>query len=140
MEIRKVNSKEVLQLLKDNDLPTSDIIPEESIFLGAFSKSKLVGCIGLQKIGEFGLLRSLAVESDYRRNRIGNGLTGALIKEAMHLAIPALYLLTTDAESFFKKAGFSKIDKSEAPQSVKETKQYSEICSDSAVVMRMILS
>jgi amino-acid N-acetyltransferase len=138
--IREVNASEITKLLEDCDLPTKDLNPARSIFFGAFNKETLIGCIGLERIGEIGLLRSLAVNQNFRGQGLGIKLTKAILIEAKNKSLEQVYLLTTDAEMFFKRLGFFKIIKTKSPESVKQTKQYSEICSDSAVVMRIDLS
>ena len=71
LKIREVDSSEITQLLKDSELPTSDISPRQSIFLAAFIDNDLVGCVGLERIGELGLLRSLAVQPEYQKWELG---------------------------------------------------------------------
>lgn len=140
LKIREVSASEIIQLLEDCKLPTSDLNPSASVFLGAFYDNKLVGCVGLEKISDSGLLRSLAVNQDSRGKGIGFELTKAVLTESIKKSYTEVYLLTTDAEKFFIKAGFYKIVKENSPKAVKETKQYSEICSDSAVVMKIDLA
>ena len=96
--------------------------------------------MGIQLFGNIGLLRSLVVLERSRAKGLGHKLTRAIINEAKKRSLSSIYLLTTDAEKFFEKVGFSKIIKSKAPKEIKETKQYSEICSDSAVVMKLSVS
>jgi amino-acid N-acetyltransferase len=138
--IREVNYSEIIRLLENCELPTRDLNPNTSIFMGAFYDEDLVGCIGLEKIGDSGLLRSLAVDQNYRGEGIGFELTKAVLTESIKKSYSEVYLLTTDAEKFFIKAGFYKIIKENSPKAVKETKQYREICSDSAVVMKINLA
>ena len=140
LKIREVICSQIIRLLEDSKLPTKDLNTNASVFLGAFYDEDLVGCIGLEKISESGLLRSLAVEQNYRGQGIGFELTKAVLTESIKKSYSEVYLLTTDAEKFFIKAGFYKIVKENAPKAVKETKQYSEICSDSAVVMKIDLA
>lgn len=140
MRIREIKCSQIIRLLKDCELPTTDLSPDNSVFLGAFYNDELIGCIGLEQIGNSGLLRSLAVDKDYRGQKVGFELTKEVLTQALKKSYLEVYLLTTDAERFFIKAGFFKIVKEHAPKVVKETKQYSEICSDSAVVMKIDLS
>ena len=65
LKIREVDSSEITQLLKDSELPTSDISPRQSIFLVAFIDNDL------ERIGELGLLRSLAVQPEYQKWELG---------------------------------------------------------------------
>lgn len=140
VNIVEIEPHQSFDLLERSALPISDINPDTSIFLGVFIKNNLVGCVGLELFGSIGLLRSLAVLESNRANGMGFKLTNAIIDEAKKRSLSSIYLLTTDAEKFFEKVGFSKIVKRNAPKEIKVTKQYSEICSDSAVVMKLRLS
>ncbi|MEP1151786.1 MAG: GNAT family N-acetyltransferase [Balneola sp.] len=137
--IEQINPYQALSLLKKYELPTADINFDTSIFLGGFIDNKLVGVIGLELLGKLGLLRSLVVNEESRGEGIAKKLTKKLIKEAKNSSLLEVYLLATEAESFFARNGFTKVIKTEAPPLIKQTKQYSEICSDHAVVMKMDL-
>lgn len=139
VNIIEIEPYQSYDFLERSGLPTLDINPESSIFLGIFIKNNLVGCVGLELLGNIGLLRSLVVLERSRAKGLGNKLTRAIIDEANIKSLSSIYLLTTDAVRFFEKVGFSKIVKSTAPKEIKKTKQYSEICSDSAVVMKLSL-
>jgi amino-acid N-acetyltransferase len=56
----------VVALLAAANLPTSDISTESIASFGAFEGDRLVGTIGLERVRDLGLLRSLAVEPDRR--------------------------------------------------------------------------
>jgi len=139
VSIKEVGTSEITKMLRDCELPTEDLNPSQSIFLGAFNGDILIGCIGLERLGEIGLLRSLAVHINFRGKGLGIKLAEVILRKAEDKSLDQVYLLTTDAEIFFKKLGFIEIIKNDAPDSVKKTKQYSEICSDSAVVMKIDL-
>ncbi|MEO9886816.1 MAG: arsenic resistance N-acetyltransferase ArsN2 [Balneola sp.] len=139
VSIKEVGTSKITKMLRDCELPTEDLNPSQSIFLGAFNGDILIGCIGLERLGEIGLLRSLAVHINFRGQGLGIKLAEVILRKAEDKSLDQVYLLTTDTEIFFKKLGFIKIIKNEAPDSVKKTKQYSEICSDSAVVMKIDL-
>ena len=140
VEIVEVPPNQLLEILTESRLPTSDIDPDSSTFYGAVFNNKVVGCVGLQELGEIVLLRSLAVMTGFQKQGLGKELTNKVIREAKKRGKVSIYLLTTDAELFFVNNGFKKIVKTAAPDILKKTKQYSEICSDSAVVMKMDLA
>lgn len=139
VKITQIDSEELFSIIEDADLPVSDIEPEHSVFLAATTQNKIVGCAGLQQIGKSGLLRSLVVLSEYRGKGIAKKLCDSILDLAKKKKYQTVYLLTTDAERYFSKYGFNKIEKESAPEEVKLTRQYNEICSDSAVVMKMEL-
>ena len=65
------------------------------------------GLVGLELFGDVALLRSLVVSSGARSSGVGS----ALVRHAEHYAhsrgVRTLYLLTTTAEGFFARLGYS---------------------------------
>lgn len=49
--------------------------------------------------------------------------------------MPAVYLLTTSAESYFPKFGFVRVTREHVPASVKESIEFRSACPASAIVM-----
>lgn len=135
--IEEVTSNQIIELLQQSKLPFSDIEESNSIFIGTYKENELIGCIGLELRGTIGLLRSLAVSDNQRGKGLALRLTDRMIEIAKSRSLESIYLLTTDAEKFFEKVGFNKTIKASAPDQIKETKQYSVICSESAVVMKI---
>ncbi len=94
----------------------------------------------ISRIGRNSVTSFIAVKDSFQKQGLGKELTNKVINEAGKRAKASIYLLTTDAELFFVRMGFQKIIKASAPDILKKTKQYSEICSDSAVVMKIDLA
>ena len=73
----------------------------------------------------------------------GLGIAEALFDRVKNQAIEEgkkhLFLLTTTASEYFARLGFQIIDRSEVPDEVKYTAQFSSICPTSAVVMVLSL-
>lgn len=66
--------KEITSLLLDNQLPTIDINENTvQLFVGLIN-NEIIGTIGLEKYKPFGLLRSLAVNDEYKNHKIGEKL------------------------------------------------------------------
>ena len=125
----------VLQLLRECHLPTDDVSAIVGDFWIAHSGSDLVGIIALECFGQVGLLRSLAVMPRYRSRGAAQVLCDRIIQDARDRAVADLYLLTTDADAYFDRHGFTVIDRDEAPTEIKSTQQFAELCPDSAIVM-----
>jgi len=102
--------------------------------------SRLVGTIGLEPCGLAGLLRSLAVAPDVRGHLIGQSLCRRVISHARMLGIERLYLLTTDAERYFARLHFKRIERSEAPSQIQATTQFRSLCPATAVCMARDIS
>jgi amino-acid N-acetyltransferase len=51
------------------------------------------------------------------------------------MGVEVVYLLTTTAESFFAHRGYRRIERSQAPESIRSTREFSEICPASSAFM-----
>lgn len=129
----------VLALLKENDLPVTDLDEKKPLF-ACIDHQKLVGTGGLELFRDCALLRSISIRKDLQRKGLGSFIVGELEKVVMQRGMNCLYLLTTTAQDFFAARGYEKIDREEAPAEIKDTAQFSSICPSSAVVMRKFLS
>jgi len=109
------------------DLPVSDLDEGAEYFaLGdAFG--------GLAMFGSVGLLRSLVVAERGKGN--GSLMLAALVAQAKSSGVRDLWLLTTSAEAFFAKHGFARRARADAPEAIAATRQFKELCPDSAAWM-----
>ena len=126
-----------LALLRSVQLPTSDLTEahcEHFFFTGA--PEAPTGLVGLEAFGDVALLRSLAVVPAAR----GSGLGTALLRHAESAAradgVHALYLLTTTAEAFFARHGYSSAPRATAPAAIRSTREFSGICPASSAFMK----
>ena len=69
-----------------------------------------------------------------------NGDCFLLIYNSIKCKIHDLYLLTTTADEFFQKPGLEKIDREQTPQEIRKSRQFSDICPESAVIMHLKIS
>ena len=126
----------VKQLLAACELPYEDIKPAHlQHFLVVRHQTNLVGVIGLELLGSFALLRSLAVQTDFRGQKIASQLTQQAEAYARAHKIKSLYLLTTTAEGFFTKQGYHTMDRNAVPVVVRETTEFRSICPSTAKCM-----
>jgi len=127
----------IATLLSDSGLPVADLGADAlDDFLVAENGSQLMGLIGLQRYNKVGLLRSLVVGGDARGSGIGARLVGALESAALTSGIAELWLLTIDAEKFFQKHGFDIVDRSTAPECIRATAEFSDLCPGDAYLMK----
>ncbi len=137
-----INDKETLeklrQFLKVNQLPSPDIRLEGSLYFGYQDKDgKLIGSGGLELYGDLALLRSIAVDEEFRSQSIGKGIVEEIIDKAMSLKIKDLYLLTETARTFFLKNGFTDVPREKTPNVIKLSTQFTQVCPASAAVMKL---
>ena len=131
--------KSAITLLSECELPTVDLDPQTFLhFLVAQAEGvdELVGLIGLEPFGQVGLLRSLAVSPRFRGKAVAQALIASLEHRARDQSIAELYLLTTTAASYFHRRGYEAVDRNHVPDAIRETREFSELCPDSAVVMK----
>ncbi len=128
----------IRELLSAADLPVDDLDEGKVIFVVAMNeKNEIIGCIGVEKLGEEGLLRSMAVDIAYRGKGIAHELLRRLLSFSCQSGIHTIHLLTTTAEKFFDRAGFLLVSRSEAPDSIKTTSEFSSLCPASSAYMVM---
>jgi amino-acid N-acetyltransferase len=102
--------------------------------------SRIIGTVSLEPVGSSGLLRSLAVLEKFRGRGVAGQLVAAAEKSARQMGIQRLYLLTLTAETFFAGKGFEKLERASAPEGIRDTTEFRDLCPDSAVCLRKIIS
>lgn len=126
-------------LLRQNDLPTVGVERIIGDFLVAVSAGGVVGVVGMEYCCDYGLLRSTAVDPEWRSRGIARRLVERIIGQAESRGINALYLLTTTAESYFPSFGFTKTTRDTVPAEVQATDEFRGACPASATVMSRVL-
>ena len=134
-EAIKDDLKAIKSLLDSASLPAVDIDKHLLNFLVLEKSGTLTGTIGMELYGNTALLRSLAIQKDYRNKGYGKELYYALISKAKKMNVNNIYLLTETAEGFFSEEGFQKIAREQVPPSIKQTNEYSTLCPEGAVCM-----
>jgi amino-acid N-acetyltransferase len=117
-------------------LPVDDLeLDGAQYFTLASDEYPLVFC-GLVHYGQTGFLRSLVVAEKARGRSKGSTMLTAVLHYARTTGIRDVWLLTTDAESFFLRHGFEAVARGHAPPEIAATRQYSALCPDTARLMR----
>lgn len=129
----------VEQLLVSSDLPIAGVADSLCAFVVAESNERIVGVVGLELCCDYGLLRSTAVDPEFRDRGLGRLLVERIIAEAEARGIHALYLLTTTAERYFPSFGFVVSSRDAVPDSVRATTEFVSACPASATVMCLAL-
>jgi amino-acid N-acetyltransferase len=132
----------IQRLLLSSGLPTAGVAEALGGFVVAESEAdkRIVGVVGLEHCcREYALLRSTAVEPEWRGSGLGRRLVTHAIAEAESRGIKALYLLTTTAERYFPSFGFVKTQPDAVPDEVKQSVEFREACPASATVMALEL-
>lgn len=127
----------VLALLSESSLPSAGVEEHFDSFLVARDEEgRLMGCVGLERYGNVGLLRSLAVGNARRGAGVGKHLVEELFVMARSRGVETLYLLTTTAERYFPRFGFEVIPRAEADPKLARSEELRGACPSTAVLMR----
>lgn len=121
-EFKKLQSTHypiAINLLKQNDLLWDEVDDALVILYGLFYRDELVAVSGLEIYNECALLRSVCVADTSKTTGLGSHIVTKILQEAKNLGLKYVYLLTMTAEGFFKKLGFTNINREEAPLCIK---------------------
>ncbi|HZD85078.1 MAG TPA: arsenic resistance N-acetyltransferase ArsN2 [Gemmatimonadaceae bacterium] len=125
----------VENLLSASDLPLDGVKDNFSNFKVAEDDGEIAGAIGLEEFGAVALLRSAVVSPGHRGSGVGRRLVEHLLEGAEVAGIEELYLLTTTADQYFPRFGFTRTTRSAVPDAVKASAEFQGACPDTAVVM-----
>lgn len=127
--------KAVTELLSAEKLPVADLPETLANFIVAIMDAEIIGVAGFEVYANYGLLRSVAVRSDFR----SRGIAGKLLRKIDELSssngLTGLYLLTETAPDYFARKGYQKITRDEVPHAVRQSSEFGHVCPVSAIVM-----
>ena len=137
---RSADLTDVLALLGRAQLPIAGVAEALSHFVVAEREGKLVGVAGLEIYGASALLRSVAVDDSWRGSGVGRTLIDRALGQARQAGIEDVFLLTTTAEHYFPRFGFSCVSRDVVTEQIRGSVEFQGACPASAVVMRKSLS
>lgn len=123
-------------LLEDTGLPSTDVRSKPDCFYVACEGGERVGIGGFEDHGSAGLLRSVVVERSARGRGLGTVVCDRLEAAATEDDVETLYLLTTTARKFFADRGYAEIARGEAPEVIRGTTEFADLCPATATCMR----
>jgi len=130
----------VAELLVSSSLPLDGAREHLGEFLVAERGGALVGCAAVERYGDAGLLRSVAVAASERGRGTGSVLVHHCLSGASESGIHTVVLLTTTAERYFPRFGFEVIERDAVPDALRASAEFRGACPASATVMRRVLS
>lgn len=125
----------VRDLLRGARLPATDMAEHFGRFLVVEADGRLLAAGGYEDHGRDALLRSLVVAPDARRTGLGRALAGSLMAAAAGGGATRGWLLTDSAVPFFERLGFAAVDRDTAPRAIRQTRQFTTLCSETATLM-----
>lgn len=137
---RETDLDAILALLESMSLPTAGVRENIGSFVVAKDNGRVVACSGAEAFQLVALIRSIAVQEDYRSIGLGRRMVREILDRLSSLGLREFYLLTNDAEGWFRKRGFKVIDRDEVhPQLLQSSEFQGDVCS-SAVCMRLVMT
>jgi amino-acid N-acetyltransferase len=136
---RPADLPKVLDLLSNAGLPTAGVAEAFSHFVVAESEGLLVGVAGLEVYGASALLRSVVVDDSWRGSGVGRRLIETALDEAKGRGIDDVFLLTTTAEHYFPRFGFTCVSRESVAADVQTSVEFQGACPSTAVLMRKSL-
>lgn len=128
-----------IALLKKNNLPTEDLDSGKQLFV-VEEGDEVIATIAVEYDYNNALLRSLSVSEEKRRTGIGAELVRFVEDYVAEQGVQNIFLLTTTASQFFSIRGYQIVDRSNVPDFIKNTKEYSFICASSSILMKKDLA
>ena len=125
----------ISSLLESCNLPADGIEACINTTLIVKNNNKLIGSAALEHYGKSALLRSVAVDKNFRSTGLGIKTTKAILQKAKSLGITHIYLLTETADKFFPRFNFQTVPRDKVPADVKTSLEFTTLCPESAIAM-----
>jgi len=130
---------EIQAMLRESRLPVEDLSTARVRFWLAREGQTLAGTIGIERYGNDGLLRSLAVGPDHRAHGIATALVQALELAMRREGLKTIVLLTQTAENFFAKHGYALTPREQVSEEIRQTAEFRSFCPATAACMSKAL-
>jgi len=116
-------------------LPDTDLDPQRQHFFVAEMGGAIIGSAAIEVYENYGLFRSLAVSAPFRNLKVAEKLLEHIIQLSKEKELSGLYLLTTTAPEYFRKKGWTQIERSAVPHAVAQSTEFASVCPASAICM-----
>jgi amino-acid N-acetyltransferase len=123
-------------ILRGLELPTDGVKDWLDRFWVGEHEGIVVGVAGMERYGEAGLLRSVAVAPAWQGSGIGRALVDRVLEDGRDEGVKDVFLLTTTAEHYFPRLGFACVDRECVPAGLRASAEFVGACPSSAIVMR----
>jgi amino-acid N-acetyltransferase len=137
-KVKKAERQSARKLVTASGLPRGGLDDAE-LWCAKGEGGRVLGVAGLETWGRQGLLRSVAVDKDRRKEGVGTSLVKQIIAEARKKKMSEVFLITETAPLFFERLGFNAVDRSRVRGGVLDSVEFKEACSETAPVMRLDL-
>ena len=131
---------ELIRLLTQLGLPAEDVDEPGRTFFRFEDDAGLIGYGGWEGRGADRLLRSLVITPARQRQGLGSTALAKIEFYAHQSGAERLHLLTTTAAMFFRSHGYLDAVRSDAPDSIRASNEFTSLCPASANYMIKDLS
>jgi amino-acid N-acetyltransferase len=142
VSLRKASTADlpaILGLLEGAGLPAAGVYEALPHFIVAESNGGIVGVAGLELYDHSALLRSVAVDPSWRGSGVGRVLVERALSATRERGIRDVFLLTTTAEHYFPRFGFTCVSRDSVASEVRASAEFQGACPASAVAMHKTL-
>ncbi|RDK11441.1 GNAT family N-acetyltransferase [Cupriavidus lacunae] len=130
---------EVEALLSASSLALDGMHEHLTQFLVVRDKAGLLGCAGIERYETTCVLLALAVVQRARSAGLGELLIAAIVADLRLQGVESIVLQTRSASGYFARLGFTQIDISELPQSVRPAQAFGRDRNDIGMLMQSAL-
>ena len=117
-------------------LPTEDLeVPGRLFWRFEMAEQIPVGFGGLEIRSDSALLRSLVTLPPVRGRGIGSAMVAALETEAALHNCRSVFVITQGQAGFFARFGYVPCDRAAVPEAIRTTRQFADLCPQSAEVL-----
>lgn len=135
IEVSADDLNRVQALLRSNNLPFEDCGDHLPNFIGIAQDNQIIAVGGFEHVGRFALLRSVAVDAQYRGLGLGSSLIQKILGHLTLLKVETVYILTETADQYFSQLGFKVLERDGLPVEIQTTQQFQTLCPASAIAM-----
>ena len=136
----RTDRPEVESVLTSLKLPIAGIGDWLEGFWLAEHDGTIVGLAGIELYSDGALLRSVGVLPGWQGSGVGKIVVNQALDSARRAGCREVFLLTTTAERYFPRLGFTPISREQVPPGVQQSVEFRGACPASAVVMRRVLT
>lgn len=136
-EIRPQSCPELAAGLAAAGLPVDDLIlPGRRFFRFWDGHAEPIGFAGVEALGpQAALLRSLVVVPAQRGRGFARPMVEWQIGQLRGEGVTEAWILTTTIAEFATRLGFERVERAEAPEAIRATRQFRDLCPASAVLL-----
>ncbi len=122
-------------ILKEARLMADDLNDARVAMFALYGEDTLLALGGFERYGKDALLRSMVVPPNLRNRGLGALLLTRLEALLRDNGVEHIWLLTMTAAPFFMRHGYRRVERARAPESIRNTGQFSGLCPASATLM-----